>query len=282
VPTVEAIRTQVHTMWASVATRWGENAEYVDERGAALTDAMLGRVGLAPGSRVLELACGAGGAGLAAAAVVGPTGEVVVSDVVPEMAAIAGGRASARGLSNVRTATLDLEHIEQPDAAYDVVLCREGLMFAVQPEQAATEIARVLRPDGRVAVAVWGARHANPWLGLVFDAVGAILGRPVPPPGVPGPFALGDPGKLRDVLAAGGLVDIDVTEIDTPCVAPSFEAWWARTASIAGPLATVVSGLDPSTTSALVTRLREAMAPFATADGLVIPGRTLLASARRP
>ena len=54
------------------------------------------------------------------------------------------------------TRELDLERVEQPDDSYDVVLCREGLMFAVDPAQAAREIRRVLRPGGRVALSVWG------------------------------------------------------------------------------------------------------------------------------
>ena len=94
-----------------------------------------------------------------------PGGEVVLSDVVPEMTAIAAARAEALGLDNVSTCVLDLEQIDQPDDSYDVVLCREGLMFAADPARAAGEIRRVLRPGGRVALAVWGPRERNPWLG---------------------------------------------------------------------------------------------------------------------
>ncbi len=77
------------------------------------------------GERVLELVCGTGGVGFAAAELVGPTGEVVLSDVAEEMTAIAATR--ARGLSNVSARRLDLERIDEPELSYDVVLCREGL-----------------------------------------------------------------------------------------------------------------------------------------------------------
>ena len=162
---------------------------------------------------MLELACGPGGLGLAAAARVAPRGEVVLSDAVAEMTAIAAARAEALGLSNVSTRELDLERIEQPDASYDVVLCREGLMFALDPARAAREIRRVLRPGGRVALAVWGPRERNPWLGVVLDAVSAQVGAPVPPPGIPGPFSLEDSKRLAALLSDAGLADVKVSEL---------------------------------------------------------------------
>jgi ubiquinone/menaquinone biosynthesis C-methylase UbiE len=155
------LRQGLHAMWAAVATGWGEHADFVDRRGRALTETLLDRAAPQPGERVLELACGPGGLGLAAAERIGPGGAVVLSDVALEMTAIAGRRAAEHGLDNVTTAVLDIERIDQPDASYDVVLCREGLMFALDPGQAAREIRRVLRPGGRLALAVWGPRGSK-------------------------------------------------------------------------------------------------------------------------
>src|SRR5215211_3139627 len=191
-------------MWASVATGWAEHADFVDVRGQALTDRLLDLAAPQSGDRVLELACGPGGLGLAAAERVAPGGEVVLSDIASEMTQIAAKRAEALGLDNVTTVVLDIESIDQPDAAYDVVLCREGLMFAVDHGQAAREIRRVLRPGGRVALAVWGPRERNPWLGTVLDAVSAHVGAPIPPPGMPGPFSLSDAGELEALLTRAG------------------------------------------------------------------------------
>src|SRR5881392_3118880 len=117
-----ARRAHVHAMWAAVAPNWADHADSVDDRLAAVTAALLD------------------GAGLAAAERVGPTGAVVLTDVVDEMVAIAATRAAARGVTNVRTAVRDLEAIDEPDGAYDAVLCREGFMFAVEPERAAGEV----------------------------------------------------------------------------------------------------------------------------------------------
>jgi len=274
------VRSHVHALWASVAGAWGEHAEYADQRGAALTESLLDRAGVDAGDRVLELACGPGGVGMAAATRVLPGGEVVLSDVAERMTAIAAERAASRGISNVSTLVLDLEEITEPDASYDVVLCREGLMFAVVPARAVGEFRRVLRPGGRVAVAVWGPRDDNPWLGLVFDAVTAQLGIPVPPPGVPGPFSLGDRDRLARLLVDAGLTDVEVTEHAMPLRAGSFDEWWNRTRSLAGPLSTILASQPPETVQALRTRLANDVRRYQTTAGIELPGLSLLGTGR--
>jgi ubiquinone/menaquinone biosynthesis C-methylase UbiE len=279
--TTDDVRLRLHAMWAAVAPSWEQHAEDVDARGAALTEQMLDLAAPRPGERVLELACGAGGVGLAAARRVAPGGEVVLSDVVAEMTAIAAARAAAAGIGNVTALELDLERIDQPDASYDLVLCREGLMFALDPARAAREIGRVLRLGGRAVIAVWGSRERNPWLGAVLDSAAAQLGRPVPPPGVPGPFSLDDPDRLAALLAGAGLADVAVREAPVPMRVASFDAWWARTCALAGPLAKLLAALPAEDAEALRARAREAVRPYETTDGLEFPGVTLIATARR-
>jgi SAM-dependent methyltransferase len=277
----DALRAHLHAIWGSVAGSWADHADYVDARSASLTEKLLASAAPQPGERVLELACGAGGLGLAAARRVAPGGEVVLSDVAAEMTAIAAARAEALGVTNVSVRVLDLERIEEPDGSYDVVLCREGLMFALDPALAAGEIARVLRPGGRAAIAVWGPRERNPWLGVVFDAVGAQIGRPLPPDGVPGPFSLSDAGALARLLAGADLEDVVVGEQPVALRAASFDEWWTRTAALAGPLAQIVAALPEEAAQALRRRLHEAVGPYTTRAGLEFPGVTLLASGRR-
>ena len=274
------LRQRLHQMWGEVAGGWGEYADSVDQRSSQLTQTLFERAALRPGDRVLELACGPGGAGLTAAALVAP-GEVVLSDVATGMTEIAAARAEALGLTNVATRVLDLEQIDEPDASYDVVLCREGLMLVPDPDRAAREIHRVLRPGGRAAIAVWGPRERNPWLSVMFDAVSAQLGCPVPPTGIPGPFSLEHADALAALLEGARLSGVSVTEMAVPLHAPSFEEWWTARCTLAGPLTKILASLPEETASAIRTRAQEATRSYETADGLEFPGVALIAGARR-
>jgi SAM-dependent methyltransferase len=275
------LRASLRAIWASVAPSWGELAEYVDTRGAVVAQAMLDSAGLQRGERVLELACGPGGVGMAAAAIVGPGGAVVLSDIAPEMTAIAAERAKNAGLTNVTTREVDLERIDYPEAAFDKVLCREGLMLVPDPASAVREARRILRPDGRAVFAVWGPRDRNPWLGVLFDAVTAQTGLPVPPPGVPGPFSLEAPGALGELLAGAGFTGTAVREIPTPMKASSVDEWWSVVPSLAGPLARVLGSLPAEVSGAIRARVDAAMADFATPDGYELPGVSILGVGRR-
>lgn len=263
-------RRHVHAMWASVADRWDEHADYAEARAGLLNDALLEGGCLGPTDAVLELACGPGGLGIAAAAL---AQHVTLTDVVPAMVDIAAKRAANAGCPNVATAVRDLEAIAEPDAAYDVVLCREGLMFAVDPAAALGEIRRVLRPSGRLALSVWAAPAENPWLSVVLDAVAAQVGHPVPPPGMPGPFALSDDAALCAQLQAAGFVDVTVRQVPVPLRAASFEAWWARTTAVAGPVAKVIASLPDIAQAELAERARSGAAAFTAGSGAVeFPG----------
>jgi ubiquinone/menaquinone biosynthesis C-methylase UbiE len=287
VPTPQQIRQHVHRMWGAVAESWGVHADHVEQRSQLVTRLMIEAVGPVPGDEVLELACGAGGLGLAIADSVAPRGRVVLSDAAPQMVEIAAARASRRAgkggtAAAVSARVIDLEQIDLPDASFDIVVCREGLMFALDPVKAASEIARVLRPGGRVAVTVWGPRDRNPWLGVLADAVQEHTGSPVPPAGFPGPFALGADGALAQVLASAALENVRVKEVPVPTHDASFEDYWDLRTDLAGPLKRILGTLPPEDLAAIREKVRSRLARYQTTDGLRIPGVAYVSSARRP
>jgi SAM-dependent methyltransferase len=268
-------------MWNTVAPAWESNAAFLHDHMAAATEALLDAAGVGEGAAVLDLATGAGGAGLAAADRVGPSGTVVLADVATEMVAAAARQAAGR--PGVSTLVCDQGAIAAPDESFDAVISRHGLMFADDHVEAVREAARVLRPGGRYGAATWDRRADNPWLGLILDAVGEQFGVPFPPPGIAGPFSLDDAERLAAVLEQGGLEDVHVEAVAAPMHAASLDEWWERVPQLAGPLAVALAGMEPEVRDAIRARSLDAGAQAArtAGDGIVLDGSILVGSGRR-
>jgi SAM-dependent methyltransferase len=194
----------------------------VDRRFVPVVDGVVARAGLQPGQRVLDLGTGTGAAAERAAATVGPTGDVVGMDVSPQMLALAEQRARERGLTNVRYLAGRGEVIPAPQAAFDVVLASLSLMYVINRAAAAREIARVLRPGGRLAAAVWAGPERCDI--VRFQQTAGAFAPPPPVPGV-GPGALADPSPFLAQLADAGVdarVETEVLSFDFD----GFDAAW--------------------------------------------------------
>jgi SAM-dependent methyltransferase len=270
--------------WGAAAEHWARAAEK-DEVGASAEAAkwMLRAAELRPGERVLEVAGGAGRVGLQAAAEVGPAGSVLCSDFSEEMVRVAGERFARLGISNVETRALDAQSLDLEDRSFDAVLCRFGYMLMPDPQRALRESARVLRPGGRLVLAVWGEDERNPWLANILAAVRSHFSAPPPEPGAPGPFSLGDPARLRDLLGQAGFADAEVEEIEARQVFDSLDAWWEQILSVGGPLKAILDPLPESDLNAIRDKVLASGREFVTPDqGAVFPALVLGARARKP
>jgi SAM-dependent methyltransferase len=274
----EASREQ----WSAAARSWASAAEE-EETGASgdATSWMLAAAKLQPGQRVLELACGAGRVGLQAASRVGPDGSVLCSDFSQEMVDAVSGRVERLGVPNVSTQLLDAHRLELPDEEFDAVLCRFGYMLMADAPQALRESARVLRPDGRLVLVVWGTAEQNPWLWLVIEALIDRLNAPRPEPGTPGPFSLGEPARLRAILEEADLSEIEVKTIATEQAYDSLEGWWEELLEVSGPLAAMLKALPEEDREAIHAKALGGGEKFLGADGrAVFPAAVLGATAR--
>lgn len=275
----EASREQ----WSAAARSWARAAEE-EETGAsaAATPWMLDAAELRPGLRVLELACGAGRVGLQAASRVGPDGTVLCSDFAQEMVDAVADRVERLGVPNVETRLLDAHQLELPDEEFDAVLCRFGYMLMADAPQALHESARVLRSDGKLALAVWGTAEQNPWLWLVIEALIDHLNAPPPEPGAPGPFSLGEPARLRSVVEEGGLTDVDVEEIATEQAYDSLEGWWEELLDVSGPLAAMLKAMPEADREAIRDKAFEGGREFVAEDGRAVFPAVIVGASARP
>jgi SAM-dependent methyltransferase len=174
----------------------------IDRRFASVVDHMVAHASLTAGQHVLDLGTGTGAVAERAAQVVGPQGQVVGVDISPYMLALAQRRVAAGGLTNVHLREGRAESLPAEDAAFDMVLASLSLMYVLDQAAAAREIARVLRPQGRLVAAVWAGPEQCDI--VLFQQTAGRFAGPPPVPGV-GPGALADPTLFLQQLAAVGM-----------------------------------------------------------------------------
>lgn len=228
---------------------------------------------LAPGERVLDVACGTGLVSFAAAQAVGATGEVVGVDLSGRMVETARARATERVFANTRFAQMDAEQLDFADAAFDVVLCALGLMYFPAPEQALREMQRVLRPGGRVVLAVWGERSRCGWA-PVFPIVDAEVVSDV----CPLFFSLGQGDTLARLCIGERL-----TQVTQHRLMATLDYADARTACdaafVGGPVALAWAHFDAAARARACRRYIEAISSCRNGDGYRLPGEFVIVSA---
>ncbi|MDX6733422.1 MAG: hypothetical protein QOC54_3370 [Baekduia sp.] len=272
----EEERAASRERWENIAPGWESGAEAFHTGALPVAHWMVERLEPQPGQTILELAAGRGDVGFLAAELLHPGGKLISSDGAEAMVEIARRRAAALGIDNVEFKPIDLEWIDAKLATIDGILCRFGYMHAVDPEHALREARRVLRPGGRIVLAVWDLPEHNPWLAALPQQAEALGLAEPREEGAPGAFALSAPGQVTELLEDAGFDDPVVEPIDLTFTAPSVDAWWETQRAMSSSMRPVLDRLSPADHYRLRDAVEAAWAPYVAADGSVaIPGRAL-------
>ena len=215
--------TDVHPSNADAATAWDgatgdiwtDNADLFDAGVARYLKPFLDAAGIEPTTHVLDVGCG-NGLTTREAARLASAGSVTGVDLSTRMLDQARRRAAAEGLANVSFVQADVQIADLGEARYDRVISRNGVMFFGDPVAAFANLARALKPGGRMVLLVWQPMSENPWFTAFREAVAVGRELPMPPPEGPGPFALGDPDRVRALLTAAGFGEPDLVGIREP------------------------------------------------------------------
>ena len=251
---------------------WIDNQPRVDRMLEPFAAMILRAAALEAGVRVLDVGCGCGATTLAAARLVAP-GRAVGIDLSGPMLARATAAAASAGLASALFLQGDAQVHPLEPAGFDTVISRFGTMFFADPVAAFANIRATTRPGGRLVFVCWQPLAANEWL-LVPRAA---LAEHVPPPASvaqpadgPDMFALADPDRLREILAAARWRDIEIASEHTPMLVGGGGTvddalGFLRTGSMGR---TMLAGADAGAAERAIAALRAALADHADAEGV--------------
>lgn len=272
----------MRAQWDTAAAGW--NAHTADIRAwlRKPTDAMCRMAGVTAGSRVLDVAAGAGDQTLAVAEQVGPQGHVLATDLSPAIVALARDNARRAGFNNVETRVADGEDLGVAEASFDAAVCRLGLMFFPDPLRGLREIHRALRPGGGVCTMVFSRPEKNPCLTILMSTALKHAGLPARDPFLAGGLlSLGQPGRIDALFRSAGFHDVATTAFDALFQLPSVDDYLAFVRSSASPILQILSRLDAASAEAAWDEMRDRLKAFTTQGGWEGPNELLLTAGRR-
>ena len=263
--------------------RWVEHREELDRQLAPFSERLIERLAPQPGERIVDVGCGCGTTSLEVASRVGAAGEVLGVDVSKPMLDVARERGAA--LPQLRFEHADAQTYAYAPASFDATCSRFGVMFFADPGHAFENLARALRPGGRFVFLAWQGREVNPWFARLMAAVASVIEIPKPPaPDAPGPFSLGAGDRVEKLLTAAGFAPPSIGDLRMPF---RFGGGGSVDEVVdfmvaAGPMAKLLADAPVDRAAQARAAMCEALAPFASAEGVVAPSACWLVEARKP
>jgi ubiquinone/menaquinone biosynthesis C-methylase UbiE len=224
-PSADEIRDAQRKTWAGLSAGWEKWDAIIVDQLAPVGAAMIERLDIAPDQHHLDIASGTGEPGLRVATMA-PHGRVVLTDISPEMLAVAARRAAAEGVTNVDTKVCSADDLPFDDGTFDSITVRFGYMFFPDMDKATAEFARVLKPGGRVSASVWIKPDENPWTTIAMQAIATEATVAPPDPNGPNMYRCAAPGDVTALYDRAGLRDIAEWEVAVELVTESPEQYW--------------------------------------------------------
>ena len=247
--------------WESAAKGWHDWQELIFDSTAPVSRRLVELAEIEPGDRVLDVAAGTGEPSLTAAQVVGPEGQVVATDISPEMLSYARERAEAAGIGNLEYVEADASALAFPPESFDAAVSRWGIIFEPEAEAAAARIRGFLKPGSRMAISSWGPPERVPMLSVPMRTVMTRLNVPPPPPGTPGPLSRPTAEAIGGLLEGGGFKDVEVEELEIGMDWDSPEEFARFVQEIAPPVSALMADhpqeVQDETWAAVVEAARE-------------------------
>jgi enediyne biosynthesis protein CalE5 len=281
-PTPQQVIEGQRQDWNRVAGGWEKWDRFFDEQMTFLNHRLVADARLRSGMRVLDLGSGTGYPALLDAQTVGPSGNVTGIDLAEQMLEVARRKTASLKLTNVTFRTGDVTKLPFDANSFDAVTSRFCLMFLPEIPKAAAEIARVLKPSGWLATAVWSTPEKNPSISLAMEAIKKVIELPPPDPTAPGIFRLAKPGDLVGMLQQAGLTDVAEQEFLAEWSYASAEEYYTRLIEVAAPVQNLMAKLSADQAQDVKQRILQAATQYRRGDRIVFPFAVRMVAARKP
>ncbi len=212
-----AFKETTRKQWDDAAAAWNRWSPLLSRWLGPATELMFDMTKIQRGSRVLDVAAGAGEQTMAAARRVGPAGHVLASDLSPGILEFTAANARLARFDNVDTIVKDGEALDEIDAKpFDAVISRVGLIYFPDQHKALTGMRNRLRPGGRIGAITYAGAELNGFFSIPVAIIRRRAALPAPLSGQPGPFSLGDPAVLARRLTDAGFSDVHIERVNAP------------------------------------------------------------------
>lgn len=242
-PHLQEIREQQKDSWNKFSGGWRKWDEFVMDWLRPMGDDIIRSLNLKKTDSVLDVAAGTGEPGLTIAAIV-KNGKVVIADLSETMLDVAHENAGKKGIKNYEPVACDVCELPFEDETFDAISCRLGFMFFPNMLIAAKEMARVVKPGGKIATAVWAMPEKNFWISGLMSTVNRNLQLPPPKPGAPGMVRCAAPGILAGLFKEAGLKNISEVEMAGKLNCGSTDNYWRFMNEVIAPVVAAMKKAD--------------------------------------
>jgi SAM-dependent methyltransferase len=270
---------EIVTQWSESAPYWEKHREIIREMFAPIAEALIEDAEITTGQFVLDVATGPGEPALSIAGLVGPEGKVLGVDPVPEMVEAARREANRRGFHNVSFEVAFADTLPFPANTFDAVVSRFGVMLFPSPVDSVREMLRVLKPGGRISMAVWHFAERNPFHYSLSEIVERYVASPPPAPDSPDAFRFAAPGKLQAILSNAGAAAPSERLLQFAIRTPvSVEDFWTLRSEMSDNLRAKLATLSKEKLAELKREVLEALGAYSANRGMSFPAEVLIVS----
>ncbi len=276
-----AYKTATTQQWQSAAKAWSEWGGTLRGWLGPATDTMIDLAGISKGAKVLDVAAGAGDQSMQIADRVGPEGYVLATDISSNILDYAAANAQSKGYRQIDFQVMDGEELTAAPAQFDAVVSRVGLIYFPDQMRALKGIRKSLKPGGWFSAIVYSTPENNGFFSIPVGIIRNAARLPPPAKGQPGPFSLGQPGVLADLLRNAGFQNIREETLSAPLELPTAADCVRFERESFGALHEMLKALDADEQSKVWDEIETALQAFENGSGFSGPCELIVVAGQK-